>query len=109
MIFLNPTHDPVRQKVTLAEELAHIILGHPPSLLNFETGIRTHDMNVESEAYSVGSAMVLPYQQLFNLVKGGAPEARIAARYTVSTRFVLARINRCGLRAMYRKRHGKSA
>lgn len=109
LIFLNPTHDPVRQKVTLAEELAHVVLGHPPSLIDVDTGIRTHDMNVESEAYAVGSAMVLPYQQLFNLVRNGTTEAAIAVRYGVSTRFVVARINRCGLRAMYRKRHGKSA
>jgi hypothetical protein len=109
MVFLNPTHDLVRQKVTLAEELAHIVLGHPPSTLDGATGVRTYDTDVESEAYSVGSAMVLPYQPLFNCVRGGLTEAAIAARYGVSTRFVLARINRCGLRAMYRKRHRRSA
>jgi hypothetical protein len=109
IIFLNPTHDSVRQKVTLAEELAHIVLGHPPSLLDAETGVRTHDTDIESEAYSVGSAMVLPYQPLFNLVNGGTTESAIAERYGVSTRFVVARINRCGLRGVYRKRRGRSA
>jgi len=109
VIFLNPTHDPVRQKVTLAEELAHIVLGHPPSLLDVQTGVRTHDTDIESEAYAVGSAMVLPYQPLFNLVSGGATESAIATRYGVSTRFVVARINRSGLRGVYRKRHGRSA
>lgn len=109
MVFLNPTHDVVRQKVTLAEELAHIVLGHPPSILDGETGVRTYDTDVESEAYSVGSAMVLPYQLLFNCVRGGTTEAAIAARYGVSTRFVIARINRSGLRPMYRKRHRRSA
>jgi IrrE N-terminal-like domain len=109
MVFLNPTHDLVRQKVTLAEELAHIVLGHPPSILDGKTGVRTYDTDVESEAYAVGSAMVLPYQALFNQVKAGATEAAIATRYGVSTRFVLARINRCGLRAMYRKRHHRTA
>jgi hypothetical protein len=108
MIFLNPTHEVVRQKVTLAEELAHIVLGHPPSILDAETGMRTYDTDVESEAYSVGSAMVLPYQVLFNHVKAGATEAVMATRYGVSTRFVLARINRCGLRPMYRKRHRRT-
>ncbi|HEX3807411.1 MAG TPA: ImmA/IrrE family metallo-endopeptidase, partial [Gaiellaceae bacterium] len=97
------------QKVTLAEELAHIVLGHPPSLLDGDAGVRTYDTDVESEAYSVGSAMVLPYQPLFNSVRDGTTEATIAVRYGVSTRFVVARINRCGLRPMYRKRHRRSA
>jgi Zn-dependent peptidase ImmA (M78 family) len=109
MIFLNPTHDLVRQKVTLAEELAHIVLGHPPSVIDSDTGMRTYDSDVESEAYCVGSAMVLPYQDLFNLVKSGATEAAIAQRYAVSSRFVVARVNRCGLRPMYRKRHRRTA
>jgi hypothetical protein len=109
LIFLNPTHDPVRQKVTLAEELAHIVLGHPPSVIDVDTGMRTYDTNVEAEAYCVGSAMVLPYQALFNAVKAGATEAVIAQRYGVSSRFVVARINRCGLRAMYRKRQRRTA
>ena len=104
VIFLNPTHDPVRQKSTLAEELAHIVLGHPPSLLDGQTGLRTYDVGVESEAYAVGSAMVLPYHALFHYVDGGATESAIAERHGVSSRFVVARINRCGLRNMYRKR-----
>lgn len=29
MIVLNPNHDAGRQKVTLAEELAHLVMGHP--------------------------------------------------------------------------------
>jgi IrrE N-terminal-like domain len=103
-VILNPTHDPVRRRSTLAEELAHIVIGHPPSLIDSETGMRTYDEDVESEAYGVGAAMLLPYGQLFQLCKRGVPVAEIAARYQVSVQFTNYRINRCGLRKMYTKK-----
>ncbi|MGD0165908.1 MAG: ImmA/IrrE family metallo-endopeptidase [Gaiellaceae bacterium] len=104
LIVLNPTHSRTRQKATLGEELAHIVLGHPPSKLDPVTGLRTYNTDVESEAYAVGAAMILPYSQLFDLAKQGQSEQSLASRYEVSVPFVRARINRAGLRGMYRKR-----
>jgi hypothetical protein len=103
IIFLNPTHDLHRQKATLAEELAHIVMGHPPSRIDPATGFRTYDGDVESEAYGVGGAMILPYGQLFRLVKQHVAAEVIAERYDVSERFANYRINRAGLRKMYAK------
>jgi hypothetical protein len=101
IIFLNPMHTMHRQKATLAEELAHIVMGHPPSRIDATTGFRTYDADVEGEAYGVGGAMILPYGHLFRLVKHGVSAGVIAARYGVSERFVNYRINRAGLRRMY--------
>jgi hypothetical protein len=106
IVFLNPTHDPHRQKATLAEELAHIVMGHPPSRIDPATGFRTYDGDVESEAYGVGGAMILPYGQLFRLVKQHVAADVIAERYDVSGRFANYRINRAGLRKMYAKSVG---
>lgn len=106
IVFLNPTHDPHRQKATLAEELAHIVMGHPPSRIDATTGFRTYDGDVESEAYGVGGAMILPYGQLFRLVKQRVAAGAIAQRYDVSERFANYRINRAGLRKMYAKSVG---
>jgi len=103
-VILNPTHDPVRQRATLAEELAHIVIGHPPSVIDTTTGMRTYDGEMESEAYGVGAAMLMPYGQLFALCKEPLPVADIAARYGLSVAFTNYRINRCGLRKMYDKR-----
>lgn len=103
IIFLNPIHDPHRQRATLAEELAHIVMGHPPSRIDPATGFRTYDGDVESEAYGVGGAMLLPYAQLFRLVKQHVAANVIAERYDVSERFANYRINRAGLRKMYAK------
>ena len=106
VIFLNPTHDLHRQKATLAEELAHVVMGHPPSEIDPVTGFRTYDGDVESEAYGVGGAMIVPYGQLFRLIRLRAAAPEIALRYGVSDRFINYRINRCGLRRMYGKRAG---
>lgn len=104
MIVLNPNHDAGRQKVTLAEELAHLVMGHPPSALDSATGIRTYDGEMEGEAYGVGAAMVMPYAQLFLLARNGVPASTIARKFEVSEKFTNYRINRAGLRPMYRKR-----
>lgn len=106
IVFLNPTHAPHRQKATLAEELAHIVMGHPPSRIDPTTGFRTYDADVEGEAYGVGGAMILPYGQLFRLVKHRVSAAVIAERYEVSESFANYRINRAGLRKMYAKSIG---
>jgi hypothetical protein len=103
-IVLNPEHSCERQKVTLAEELAHLVMGHPPCTIDPLTGFRTYYVDVEEEAFGVGGAMVLPYSHLFWLAKDGRPESEIATRFGVSVRFVSYRINRAGLRRMYRKR-----
>jgi IrrE N-terminal-like domain len=103
IIVLNPTHAMHRQKATLAEELAHVVIGHPPSRIDATTGFRTYDADVEGEAYGVGGAMILPYGHLCRLVKQGVSATVIAARYDVSERFVNYRINRAGLRRMYAK------
>ncbi len=103
-IILNPTHDPVRQRATLAEELAHIVMGHPPSAIDPTTGFRTYDSNVETEAYGVGGAMLMPYGHLYSLCNQGVPVTAIAGRFGLSVSFTNYRINRTGLRRMHQKR-----
>jgi hypothetical protein len=103
LVILNPLHDRTRQRATLAEELTHIAMGHEPSFLDPMAGTRTHNEEIEKQAYEVGGAMLLPYGQLFWRVKGRSTCRAIAERYEVSDAFVRYRINRCGLRRMYDK------
>lgn len=108
LILLNSLHNLRRQKVTLAEELAHLVMGHPPSEIDLDTGFRTYDSGVESEAYGVGGSMVLPYADLFNIVRQGSPDFSIADRFKVSSAFVSYRINRTGLRKVYTKQQQRA-
>lgn len=103
-IVLNPGHAPTRQRATLAEELAHLIMGHPPSRIDPVTGFRTYEASIESEAFGVGGAMILPYGRLFHLVNRGETTPAIASRFGVSQQFAEYRVNRAGLRRVHRKR-----
>lgn len=104
VIILNPMHADTRLRVTLAEELSHLVMGHPPSEINTATGTRTYNATVEQEAFSVGGALVMPYGQLFNLTKAGRSVDEIAVAFKVSTSMARYRINRTGLSRMYKKR-----
>lgn len=104
LIILNPIHAETRLKVTLAEEISHLIMGHPPSEIHPTTGMRTYQATIEQEAFSVGGALVMPYGLLFRLTKAGRPLPEIAVRFGVSEAMARCRINRTGLSRMYRKR-----
>lgn len=104
LIILNPIHAETRLKVTLAEELSHLVMGHPPSQIDPTLGMRTYNGTIEQEAFSVGGALVMPYGQLFRLAKAGRPLPEIAACFGVSVAMARCRINRTGLSPMYRKR-----
>ena len=104
LIIVNPTHAPTRVKVTIAEELAHLVIGHPPSEIDPATGMRTYNRSVEEEAFGVGGALVMPYGQLFRMAKAGRSTREIATAFAVSDQMANYRINRAGLRRMYAKR-----
>jgi IrrE N-terminal-like domain len=104
VIILNPMHADTRLRVTLAEELSHLVMGHPPSEIDAVTGTRTYNATVEQEAFSVGGALVMPYGQLFRLTKAGRSMDEIAVAFKVSTSMARCRINRTGLSRMHRKR-----
>lgn len=104
LIILNPCHAPTRLKVTLAEELAHLVMGHPPSAIDPAVGVRTYNATVEQEAFSVGGAMVMPYGQLFRFVKAGRSIEEIAGSFGVSQPMARYRVNRTGLSRMHAKR-----
>ncbi len=74
-VLMNPTHSPTRRSPSLAEELVHIALGHPPSQVSIVDGVatRTCRTDTESEAYAVAVALLLPYRTVFNHVDAGQP------------------------------------
>ena len=102
LIILNPMHAPTRLRVTLAEEISHLVMGHPPSTIM--AGARTYVGTVEAEAFSVGGALVMPYGRVFRMVKAGATIPDIAAAFAVSPAMARCRVNRTGLSRMHRKR-----
>lgn len=105
-ILLNPTHHPRRQKVSLMEEIVHIMRDHPRVVLERngdDRWTRSYDETVEQEAFAVGAACIIPYKPLFRAVNDrGESTAVIADRYGVSEEYVEYRIKLSGLYNVHR-------
>ena len=108
LIFLNPNDQRTRQKVSLMEEIIHILLGHPKDTLHFDGKNgwkRPFDKQVEDEAFNVGAACIIPYRWLFEKVSVQRKGlSYIAAHYRVSEEYVGYRIKRAGLHNVFRSR-----
>lgn len=85
-VLLNPGHSPERHSPTLAEELVHVALGHPKSQLKTVGGVpmRTCEHDVESEAYAVAVALILPYRTVFYHIRAGEPVETIPSPVPLS-------------------------
>lgn len=114
LILLNPSHAETRQRVTLMEELVHIVLGHPRVDLSAcrgpEAWKRPFHADVESEAFEVAAACLIPYPLLFEAVSRDHKSASDVARaFRVSEQYAIFRINRAGLSRVYGKRQRRAA
>ncbi|MBP6822084.1 MAG: ImmA/IrrE family metallo-endopeptidase [Acidobacteria bacterium] len=89
IVILNPSQSSQRKAATLMEEICHVLLGHKHSELS---SARTHDKNIEDEAYSVGAAALLPYRALVCDLSRGHSIKFIAAQAGVSQALVRYRI-----------------
>jgi Zn-dependent peptidase ImmA (M78 family) len=98
-VVLNPTHSVERQSPTLAEELVHQALGHPASQLLVLDGttMRTCQHEVESEAYAVATALLMPYRSTFNHLKDRGTIETIPAAVAVSAACRAYRTKMAGL------------
>jgi IrrE N-terminal-like domain len=111
LILLNPTPAATRQRASLMEEVVHIVLDHPKTVLTGMTPdigatawTRPYDPAVEDEAYNVGAACLLPYPALFDAVNRRHEHANvIATRSGVSVDHAMYRIKRAGLSRIYNK------
>lgn len=114
-VLLNPGHSPERHSPTLAEELVHVALGHPKSQLVTVDGVtlRTCQHDVESEAYAVAVALILPYRTVFNHIHSGEPVETIPSPVPVSNECRTYRTKVSGMwptaRARLRARQAGSA
>jgi hypothetical protein len=107
LILVNHTHHEHRRRVSIMEEIIHILREHPRVPLSFTADgrwKRAYDADSEDEAYNVGAACILPYRPLFNRIKDGAMLAELAAGADVSEEYVRFRIKRAGLWNMFRGR-----
>ncbi|WP_324751203.1 XRE family transcriptional regulator [Sphingomonas sp. LY54] len=98
-VLLNDCHSIERQRVTLLEEVWHILLGHKLTKISkvAEAYGRTYDSVEEHDAYYLASAALLPRKAVIEAVSERRSSIDIAHQYGTSPELVDYRIKRLGL------------
>lgn len=85
LIILNNSQSIERVNASLMEEICHVLLGHQQVRISMDLlGARDYSQRIESEAYGVGAAVLLPYVGLKRFYHEGLTDLEIAKRYNVS-------------------------
>jgi Zn-dependent peptidase ImmA (M78 family) len=101
LIVINSSHSPARRNSNLAHELAHVILGHEPSLMfaspKSGTALRTHNKEQEDEANWLAGCLLLPKDVLFSIRRRHLADEEACVEYGVSLPMLRFRMNVSGV------------
>lgn len=107
LIVVNPTHAVTRTNSSLAHEIAHVILGHEPSMMFMtpQSGVslRTYNKDQEDEANWLAGCILLPRDALLYVRKRGLTDDQIGSEYGVSPAMFRFRINTTGVDMQVRR------
>lgn len=103
LIVLNDGHTKTRQRSSLAHELAHALLGHPPSPLSDDSGERQYDSEIEKEAQWLGGAILVPHVAARHIVFKIPDRNEAARRYMISTEMLNYRLKVTGALTIARR------
>lgn len=84
LVVLNDAHADVRQRSSLAHELSHALLGHPPSPLTNGQGERHYDAEIEDEAKWLSGALLIPRPAAMHIAFRGISQHEAAKSFMVS-------------------------
>jgi transcriptional regulator with XRE-family HTH domain len=98
-VLLNDCHTVERQRVTLLEEIWHILLGHKLVKIAKVADAygRTYDSTEEHDAYYLASATLLPRRAVIRAVERRKSSTEIAKQFGTSPELVEYRIKRLGI------------
>jgi hypothetical protein len=101
LIVINSSHAKTRLNSSLAHEIAHIILGHEPSMMFMNStskmALRTYNEEQEEEANWLGGCLLLPREALIAIRRGGRSDDDACAEYGVSPAMLRFRYNVTGV------------
>ena len=110
LIVVNPSHARTRLNSSLAHEIAHIILGHEPSMMfmspNSGMALRTHNEEQEEEANWLAGCLLLPREALMLIRRMGKSAEDTCLEYGVSSAMLRFRFNVTGVDVQLRHRQG---
>lgn len=96
LVVLNDVHTDQRQRSSLAHELSHALLGHPPSPLSNEFGERHYDKGIEEEANWLAGAILIPSPAAKHIAFNISDRAIAARKYLVSMEMLNYRLRVTG-------------
>ena len=101
LIVINSSHAKTRLNSSLAHEIAHIILGHEPSMMFMNStskmALRTYNEEQEEEANWLGGCLLLPREALIAIRRRGRSADDACAEYGVSPAMLRFRYNVTGV------------
>jgi len=107
LIVMNTAHAPTRRNSDLAHELAHVILGHEPSMMFASPGsgiaLRTHNKEQEDEANWLAGCLLLPRDALFSIRRRRLINEEACREYGVSPAMLRFRLNASGVNIQLRR------
>lgn len=96
VIVFNDKNAPTRQQSDLGHELAHAVLGHPPSELTNVSGGRHYNKVLEDEANCLSSVLLVPKAAAIYVARAGTTLDVAAAKYNISVAMMRMRLNQSG-------------
>ncbi len=107
LIVTNPSHPRTRQNSSLAHEIAHIILGHEPSMMFMSPSsgmaLRTHNEEQEEEANWLSGCLLLPREALLGIRRRRLSDEEACSEYGVSIAMLRFRLNITGVDVQLRR------
>ena len=99
VIVYNPIRTRPRRRSDIAHELAHIILKHDLTEIQYlnEVPFRTCRPDQEHEATALGGTLLLPRTALLDEARGGATVDQVAKKYGVTKQMAQFRWNATGV------------
>ena len=95
-VIYNDGHHPLRQASDVAHELAHGILGHPPTPPLSDHGCRNFDADLEAEANWLGPALLVSREAAMRIAWKNLSLEEASELYQVSKPLVQMRLNVTG-------------
>ena len=107
LIVVNSSHAKSRLNSSLAHEIAHIILGHEPSMMFMSStggmALRTYNEEQEEEANWLGGCLLLPREALIGIRRRGGSDDDVCTGYGVSPAMLRFRCNVTGIETQLRR------
>jgi Zn-dependent peptidase ImmA (M78 family) len=107
LIVVNTSHALTRRNSDLAHELAHLILGHEPSMMFASPGsgiaLRTHNKEQEDEANWLAGCLLLPRDALLSIRRRRLADDEACSEYGVSPAMFRFRLNASGVDIQLRR------